>query len=130
MARVGAFGMLLVAMAVAMVASTEVEEMSEMGAAAKGPMLKKMDVASLKIIDDQMQHSKALQKEEFTLRMKLNSPPESCKRSAPPVDAPTGRQKACVAVAASPFGNHSAWEPLGIGPLGQWQHGSCLSPPP
>merc|ERR1712057_144524 len=82
MARAGAFGIVLVAMALAMVASTEVEEMAEMGAAgiSRGPpMLKKMDVQSLKIIDDQMKQSKVLQKEEFTLRTKLNSPPEASK---------------------------------------------------
>merc|ERR1711871_951424 len=82
MARAGAFGIVLVAMALAMVASTEVEEMAEMGAAgiSRGPpTLKKMDVQSLKIIDAQMKQSKVLQKEEFTLRTKLNSPPEASK---------------------------------------------------
>merc|ERR1711871_695951 len=81
MARAGAFGIVLVAMALAMVASTEVEEVAEMGAAGMSrgpPMLKKMDVQSLKIIDDQMKQSKVLQKEEFVLRTKLNSPPEAC----------------------------------------------------
>jgi len=82
MARAGAFGIVLVAMALAMVASTEVEEVAEMGAAGMSrgpPMLKKMDVQSLKIIDDQMKQSKVLQKEEFVLRTKLNSPPEASK---------------------------------------------------
>ena len=81
MARAGALGIVLVAMALAMVASTEVEEVAEMGAAGMSrgpPMLKKMDVQSLKIIDDQMKQSKVLQKEEFVLRTKLNSPPEAC----------------------------------------------------
>jgi len=82
MARAGAFGIVLVAMAMAMVASVEVEEVAEMSAvaaAAKKPLLKGMDVQSLKIMDEQMRHSKALQKEEYSLRVKLNSPPEASK---------------------------------------------------